>query len=139
VNREDAEYLKKFHAKMANLQGAEIANHKKKISPKFKESLARKEAQLKKLEIQLEEKKALGKKTESVINRIEKAKSDIELTKKTREYNLGTSLKSYIDPRVYVKWAKEVDFSLEKFYPTTLRKKFSWALKKEAQKVSTCQ
>jgi DNA topoisomerase-1 len=138
ANREDAEYLKKFHAKMANLRGAEIANHKKKISPKFEESLARKEAQLKKLENQLEEKKAKGKKTESIINRIEKAKSDIELTKKTREYNLGTSLKSYIDPRVYVKWAKEVDFSLEKFYPTTLRKKFSWALKKEAQKVSTC-
>jgi len=46
----------------------------------------------------------------------------------TREYNLGTSLKSYIDPTAYVKWAKKVKFDLEKFYPKTLRKKFSWAL-----------
>jgi len=128
VNREDPEYLKKFHAKMANLRAAEVANHKKKISPKFEESLARKEAQLRKLEAQLEEKKVKGKKTDALIKRIEKAKFDIELTKKTREYNLGTSLKSYIDPRVYVRWAKSVDFDLEKFYPATLRKKFSWAL-----------
>jgi len=56
--------------------------------------------------------------------------------KLTREYNLGTSLKSYIDPMSYVKWAKKVDFDLEKFYPKTLRKKFSWALssrRKEAE------
>jgi hypothetical protein len=43
---------------------------------------------------------------------------------------LGTSLKSYIDPKVYAKWAGEVYFSLEKFYPATLRKKYSWALEK---------
>jgi hypothetical protein len=41
---------------------------------------------------------------------------------------LGTSLKSYIDPTAYVKWAKKVGFDLEKFYPKTLQKKFSWAL-----------
>jgi len=52
------------------------------------------------------------------------------LTKKTKEYNLGTSLKSYIDPRVYVEWAAKVDFSLEKLYPKTLQKKFLWALSK---------
>ena len=49
--------------------------------------------------------------------------------KLTKEYNLVTSLKSYIDPTAYVKWAKKVDFDLEKFYPKTLRKKFSWAIK----------
>lgn len=67
---------------------------------------------------------------DSQIVRIEKAKRDTELTSLTKEYNLGTSLKSYIDPTAYVKWAKSVDFSLEKFYPKTLRKKFSWALGK---------
>jgi DNA topoisomerase-1 len=52
----------------------------------------------------------------------------LELTKLTKEYNLGTSLKSYIDPTAYVKWAKKVKFDIEKFYPKTLRNKFSWAL-----------
>jgi hypothetical protein len=32
-----------------------------------------------------------------------------------------------------VKWAKSVKFNLEKFYPKTLRKKFSWALQGKAE------
>ena len=83
---------------MANLKVAEVANHKRKIPPNFDERLAKKEAKLKEMEAQLEQKKAEGKKTEALTKRIEKAKLDIELTKLTREYNLGTSLKSYIDP-----------------------------------------
>jgi len=128
VTKEDPVYLKKFHAKMANLKVAEVANHKRKIPPKFEERLAKKEAKLQELEAKLEEKKAEGKKTASLETRIEKTKLDIELTKLTKEYNLGTSLKSYIDPTAYVKWARKVDFDLEKFYPKALRKKFSWAL-----------
>ncbi|MCJ7763518.1 hypothetical protein MUP38_08720, partial [Candidatus Bathyarchaeota archaeon] len=116
---------------MANLKVAEVANHKRKIPPNFDERLAKKEAKLKELYAKLTEKKAEGKKTESLETRIEKTKLDIELTKLTKEYNLGTSLKSYIDPTAYVKWAKSVKFNLEKFYPTTLRKKFSWALQKD--------
>jgi len=81
----------------------------------------------------LEQKKAEGKKTEALSKRIEKAKLDIKLTRLTKEYNLGTSLKSYIDPTAYVQWAQKVDFDLEKFYPATLRKKFSWALGQEAE------
>jgi hypothetical protein len=30
---------------------------------------------------------------------------------------------------VYAEWASKVDFSLEKLYSKTLRKKYSWALK----------
>ncbi len=128
VTKEDPVYLKKFHAKMANLKVAEVANHKRKIPAKFEERLAKKEAKLKELKAKLEEKKAEGKKTMSLETRIEKTKLDIELTKRTKEYNLGTSLKSYIDPMAYVEWARKVDFDLEKFYPKALRKKFSWAL-----------
>ena len=128
VTRKDADYVKNFHAKMANLKVAEVANHKRKIPPNFDERLAKKEAKLKELHAKLEEKKTQGKKTDALVARIEKAKLDMELTKLTKEYNLGTSLKSYIDPRAYVKWAKSVDFSLDKFYPKTLQKKFSWAL-----------
>src|SRR4030066_668183 len=128
VKKTDPEYVKTFSAKMANLKVAEVANHKRKIPPNFDERLAKKEAKLKELYAQLETKKAAGKKTESLETRIEKAKLNIELTKLTKEYNLGTSLKSYIDPTAYVKWAKKVKFDIEKFYPKTLRNKFSWAL-----------
>jgi DNA topoisomerase-1 len=131
--KEDPDYLKSYQAKMANLKVAEVANHKRKIPPNFDERLAKKEAKLKELEASLEVKKAEGKKTESLATRIEKAKLDLELTKLTKEYNLGTSLKSYIDPTAYVKWAKKVNFNLDKFYPKTLRKKFSWALQGKAE------
>ncbi|MCW4006883.1 MAG: DNA topoisomerase I [Candidatus Bathyarchaeota archaeon] len=129
VSKKDAEHIKKFHAKMANLKVAEVANHKRKIPPTFEDRLAKKKEKLQDLQKQLKEKKAQGKKTDSLVTRIEKAKLDIELTELTREYNLGTSLKSYIDPMAYVKWAKTVDFCIDKFYPQTLRKKFSWAIK----------
>ena len=139
TTKEDPVYLKKFHAKMANLKVAEVANHKRKIPPSFNERLVKKEARLKKMEEQLEKKKVEGKKTEVLIRRIEKARLDIELTSLTKEYNLNTSLKSYIDPMAYVQWARKVDFDLEKFYPKTLRNKFSWALQgKTAEAVTEC-
>jgi DNA topoisomerase-1 len=128
VTKKDLDYQKSYAAKMANLKVAEVANHKRKIPANFDERLTKKENKLKELESKLEEKKAEGKKTEALTTRIEKSKLDVELTKLTKEYNLGTSLKSYIDPTAYVKWAKKVNFDLEKFYPKTLRKKFSWAL-----------
>lgn len=139
IKKEDPTYKKNFAAKMANLKVAEVANHKRKIPPTFDERLAKKEENLKKLQEQLEAKKREGKKTESLETRIERAKLDIELTKLTREYNLCTSLKSYIDPTAYVKWAKKVKFNIEKFYPKTLRNKFSWALQNsKAQEQSEC-
>jgi DNA topoisomerase-1 len=138
VKKDDPEYLKTFGAKMANLKVAEVANHKRKIPPNFDERLAKKEAKLKELNAKLEEKKAEGKKTASLETRIEKTRLDIELTKLTKEYNLGTSLKSYIDPTAYVKWAKKVNFNLEKFYPKTLRKKFSWALQGKSKAEAEC-
>jgi DNA topoisomerase-1 len=128
VKREEPEYVKLYHAKMANLEAAQIANHKRKVPPNFDARLAKKEAKLKGLKTQLEEKTAQGKKTDTILKRLEKTRIDVELTKATKEYNLGTSLKSYVDPRVYVRWSSQVDFNLEKFYPKNLRNKYSWAL-----------
>ncbi|MDI6691571.1 MAG: hypothetical protein QME50_06905 [Candidatus Bathyarchaeota archaeon] len=108
---------------MANLKGAEIANHKRKIPNNFEERLAKKEAKLRELELDLEEKRKEGKKTEALLKRIEKAKLDIELMKNTKEYNLTTSLKSYTDPKVYAKWAAMVEAPLDKIYSKALRKK----------------
>ena len=131
VTKADPDYKKNFAAKMANFKVAEVANHKRKVPPTFDQRVADKEANLKKLQELLKAKKKEGKKTESLETRIERVKLDLELTKLTREYNLGTSLKSYIDPTAYIKWAKKVKFDIEKFYPKTLRSKFSWALEQK--------
>jgi DNA topoisomerase-1 len=139
VTKDDADYKKSFAAKMANFKVAEVANHKRKIPPTFDERVSHKEENLKKLQAQLETKKEAGKKTGSLETRIERAKLDLELTKLTKEYNLGTSLKSYIDPTAYVKWAKKVKFDIEKFYPTTLRNKFNWALQTKPKAPSECE
>jgi DNA topoisomerase-1 len=132
IGKEDLEYVKKYEAKMANLEAAKVANHKRKISVNFKERLVKKEVILRELEGALKGKIARGKKTDALAKRIDKARLDIDLTRKTEEYNLGTSLKSYVDPMVYVKWANKVDFDLDKFYPKILRKKFSWALERKS-------
>jgi DNA topoisomerase I len=133
VKKADADYLKQFCAKIANLEAAKIANHKRKIPPNFDERLKKKEARVKELELKLKEKEKEEKKTEALARSLEKTKLDMRLTKETQEYNLGTSLKSYIDPMVYVKWASRMDFPLDKLYPKTLRKKFSWALGAECK------
>jgi DNA topoisomerase-1 len=138
IVKEDPDYKKTYAAKMANFRVAEVANHKRKIPPTFDQRLAKKEDKLKSLKEQLEAKKAAGKKTEALETRIAKAKLDLELTKLTKEYNLGTSLKSYIDPTAYVKWAGKVKFDIEKFYPKTLRNKFSWALQSSRAQAAEC-
>jgi DNA topoisomerase-1 len=131
VKKDDTVYAKQFCAKMANLEAAKIANHKRKIPPNFDERLKKKEDRVKELELKLREKEKEGKKTEAVARSLEKTRLDVKLTKETREYNLATSLKSYIDPMVYVNWAERMSFPLDKLYPKTLRKKFSWALDAE--------
>ncbi len=139
VTKNDPDYKKKFAAKMANFKVAEVANHKRKIPPTFEKRVADKEQKIKNLQATLKIKKAAGKKTESLETRIEKAKLDLQLTKLTGEYNLGTSLKSYIDPTAYVKWGRKVKFDIEKFYPQTLRNKFSWALQGKTKVPSECE
>jgi len=138
LTKDSPDYKKTYYAKLANYEVAVVANHKKKVPPTFDQRLEKKEANLKALELQLDAKKAAGKKIESLETRIERAKLDIQLTKLTREYNLATSLKSYIDPTAYVKWAKKVKFDIEKFYPKTLRNKFSWALQSNKAHAPEC-
>ena len=66
--------------------------------------------------------KSKGKHTE----RIEKLELQINLTEKTRDYNLGTSLRNYIDPRIFKTWTDEVGAEWEKLYTSALQKKFLW-------------
>lgn len=58
--------------------------------------------------------------------RVERASLQFELAKQTRDYNLGTSLKNYIDPRVYKSWGEYVEYDWQKLYTTALKRKFTW-------------
>ena len=57
-----------------------------------------------------------------------KIRVQAEIAGKKRTWNLTTGLKSYIDPRVYARWGQQVEYDvLERYYPKTLRRRFSWA------------
>ncbi len=58
--------------------------------------------------------------------RVERATLQLELAKQTRDYNLGTSLKNYIDPRVYKAWGEYVAFDWKRLYTKALQRKFAW-------------
>jgi len=67
----------------------------------------------------------------------DKIKAQSSIASKKRTWNLGTSLKSYIDPRVYYQWGQQVDYDvLEKYYPKALRLKFAWVKSEEHHAVS---
>jgi DNA topoisomerase-1 len=61
-------------------------------------------------------------------NSVGKIQAQMKATEQKRTWNLGTSLKSYIDPRVYYRWGQQVEYDvLERYYPKALRSKFAWA------------
>ena len=64
--------------------------------------------------------------------RIEKLEFQINLSEKTKDYNIGTSLRNYIDPRVFKAWTDEVGAEWEKLYTSALQKKFLWVKNENA-------
>jgi len=115
--RQADELEKLYFAREANLRAAEFCNHKRTPPKNWDESLKKKEEKL-------AEYKAKGK--ESMVK---KMSMNVEFTKKTKDYNLNTSLKNYIDPRIYKSWCDDVGFDWDKLYTTSLQKKFSWVAK----------
>ncbi len=121
-----SENIKIYHAKLANLEAAITCNHKRTIPKTFEEALNKKKEALEKL-------KKTASKTEKQKEKLklreEKMKLTIELTEKTKDYNLGTSLRNYIDPRVFKAWTDQVGLEWEKLYTSALQKKFQWVTK----------
>jgi DNA topoisomerase-1 len=115
--REAEELDKRYYAREANLAAAVFCNHKRTPPKNWDESLKKKEEKL-------AEYKAKGK--EAMVKKLEK---DVEFTRKTKEYNLNTSLKNYIDPRIYKSWCDHVGYDWKKLYTASLQKKFSWVEK----------
>lgn len=122
---------------------------------KVKKQVEAAEAALKKAKEQYEKSKAaeqraqqaLAKARESAKKRVEKAqhsvaiakervkkaevakdkiRTDFQLAKLGRTWNLGTSLKSYIHPKIVYKWCQRVEYDWRKVYPKTLQRKFAW-------------
>ncbi len=117
VSRSDPDFVKKHTARMANLEAAIVCNHKKKPSKNWRKSLEKKKERLKKLK---------ARQTEKSREAARALELRIKELKATRDYNIRTSLKSYIDPRIYYQWGKKVEFDWKLHYPKALQRKFSW-------------
>ncbi|HEX2124406.1 MAG TPA: DNA topoisomerase I [Nitrososphaeraceae archaeon] len=137
IDKNSPEVEKIYVMKMANLKTAITCNHKKGIDPKnpasrkalekFEEALRNKEESIKRIRSDIAAKKW---KTEIQKKRLEdrlvKLQMQLKLQKETRDYNLGTSLRNYIDPRVMRAWLNYVQLDWRKIYTTTLQRKFKW-------------
>ena len=137
IHQKSSEAQKIYVARMANLTAAITCNHKKGIDPKnpaskkaierYENSLLKKQETIEKLKRDME---ARTWKTEIQKNRLEqrleKLEMQLRLQKNTRDYNLGTSLRNYIDPRVMKAWLAYVGLDWKKIYTSTLQRKFKW-------------
>ena len=65
--------------------------------------------------------------------RLEKLELQLDLSEKTKDYAIGTSLRNYIDPRVFKAWTEEVGAEWEKLYTAALQKKFLWVKKEDVE------
>jgi DNA topoisomerase-1 len=122
--KEDDLELDLYLAKMANLQAAVLCNHKRTPPKSWDESLRKKEERVSELK---GVRPATAKQAEAYEKRLHKAELSLDIAKKTRDYNLNTSLKNYIDPRVYKAWADHLGFDWQTLYPKTMQRKFGWA------------
>jgi DNA topoisomerase-1 len=119
-------FMKLYRARLANLEAAIRCNHKRTPPKTWESSLETKQLHLN--DLQGKETKT-EKQASRMKERVEKLKLDIDLQRRTRDYNLNTSLRGYIDPRVYRKWAGE-DWT--RIYPKTLQRKFLWATRSKS-------
>jgi DNA topoisomerase-1 len=65
--------------------------------------------------------------------RVERASLQLDLAKQTRDYNLGTSLKNYIDPRVFKSWGDYAGYDWKRLYTKALQRKFAWVEKERGK------
>ncbi len=140
ISRDAPAFMKKHAAKMANLEAAKTCNHKKKAPKNWQTSLIKMRERLTKLKARREDiqvKKT--RKEETKIRRLKKAderikklETRIALKKATKEYNLNTALKSYIDPRIYYHWGNKVKYDWRLCYSKALQRKFQWVESSDA-------
>jgi DNA topoisomerase-1 len=137
VDKNSSEAQKIYYAKKANLEAAIKCNHKKgvdsknpaakKALEKFEESVAKKKAAIEQLKADIAAKNWKTELQEKRLKeRLEKLEVQLKLQQETKDYNLGTSLRNYIDPRVMKAWLNYVELDWTKVYTATLQRKFRW-------------
>jgi DNA topoisomerase-1 len=110
---------KLYFAKEAGLQAAVFCNHQRTPPKTWEQSLERKR-------MKLEDARGRPKVNEGRVKKLEK---ELDFYVRTKEYNVNTSLKNYIDPRVYKAWCDYVGLEWTRIYSRSLQKKFSWVEK----------
>jgi DNA topoisomerase-1 len=125
-----AKYLARLNEQQAALaeREQELALQRKAVAEldeaKQKKALARYERRLGVAQRRVERVETQLEKARQALGKVE---AQASVAAKKRTWNLGTSLKSYIDPRVYHEWGQKVDYDvLERYYPKALRQKFAW-------------
>jgi DNA topoisomerase-1 len=118
VASESPDNEKKMALMEANAVVAQLLNHQKAVPKKWQETYQKRLEMLHSLK---------GKKGKSVDKRKQSLKLRLTLMKLSKTWNLGTSLKNYIDPRVSVKFCRKVNYDWKNYYPKTLVTKFAWA------------
>jgi DNA topoisomerase I len=137
VHEKSSEAQKIYVAKMANLKAAITCNHKKGIDPnnpaskkaieRYESSIMKKQETIQKLRSDMEARKwKTDMQKTRLEERLEKVQMQLRLQENTRDYNLGTSLRNYIDPRVMKAWMAYVGLDWKKIYTSTLQRKFKW-------------
>ena len=117
--------LKKVEKEQAWKKTQETLKKVEASEPKTDSQKKTKAKRIKTLNEQIKKQKAKQK------ERLEKLELQIDLSEKTKDYNIGTSLRNYIDPRVFKAWTDEVGAEWEKLYTSALQKKFLWVKNEE--------
>ena len=112
-NADDLDKL--HHAKEANLKAAIFCNHQRTPPKTWEQSLEKKKQKL-----------SDAKAVRSNDMKVRKLEMELDFFTRTKNYNLNTSLKNYIDPRVYKSWCDEVGLDWARIYSKSMQKKFSW-------------
>ncbi|MGA2572770.1 MAG: DNA topoisomerase I [Candidatus Methanomethylicaceae archaeon] len=128
VSKRSPKYIKKYCATMANLEAAKVCNHKRKLPKTWEESLNKKKERLK----VLREKKAKAEKIKELDLKVKSMQA-------TKDYNLNTSLRNYIDPRVYADWGRRIDFDWKLYYSKSLQRRFAWVDKDQQAQIESGQ
>lgn len=109
---------------------------------KEKRVAAKTSAQREKLKVRYDKRiERAKKKVATTRDRLDRAKAALDkarikdtVTAKKRTWNLGTSLKSYIDPRAVYRWGQSVEYDvIDLYYPALLRRKFAWVREAEEE------
>jgi DNA topoisomerase-1 len=101
---------------------AQLLNHQKAVPKKWEETYQKRLAMLRSLK---------GKEGKGAAKRRGSLKLRLAQMKLNKKWNLSTSLKNYIDPRVSVAFCQRVGYDWKLYYPKALVTKFAWAEQKQ--------